>query len=364
MISDWIIKTTRHLHLSEEQIAAQANLPEAQHLRVTNAQRIIYPGKNHDKWWDLERLKDRLVDAIDIFEYLHVGAAGIWVFDCSSAHEGLAANALNVNNMNVHLGGKQTIMQDTIGPLNHPAPENGKSDTPGHLQTMVYAHDHPNPDLAGKAKGMATVVKERESVYNRLIKEVGSDKKVIGKCSQCRKSATKKDAECRVALAEMASQEDSLDDAILDEASGIAEESQNKWCCLYQVISLQKDFVNEKPEIQHYLEGTGHVCMFYPKFHCEINPIEMLWGYIKYCEWMHIILHYLISEASTGFHAASDGKFLMAKLLVPQCLNMADVPTIRQFFRKSWCYMDAYQYMSHTTFRHYYLTMFTEQKRP
>jgi hypothetical protein len=46
---------------------------------------------------------------------------------------------------------------------------------------------------------------------------------------------------------------------------------------------LQDDFVNEKPDIQHYLEGRGHVCIFYPKFHCEINPIEMLWGYMKYC---------------------------------------------------------------------------------
>jgi len=68
--------------------------------------------------------------------------------------------------------------------------------------------------------------------------------------------------------------------------------------------------------------------MFYSKFHCKINPIEMLWGYMKYCEHMHIMFHYMISETSTGFFAASDGKFLMAKLLVSQCLNMADILTI------------------------------------
>ena len=36
-ISNWISERTGHLALSEEQIAAQANLPESQRLRVTDA---------------------------------------------------------------------------------------------------------------------------------------------------------------------------------------------------------------------------------------------------------------------------------------------------------------------------------------
>jgi hypothetical protein len=119
-------------------------------------------------------------------------------------------------------------------------------------------------------------------VYDQLVAEVGGEKKVFGKCSQCWKSAAKKDAERRVALAEMAGQEDSLDDTVLEEASEVIDELQNRWCCLSRVLSLQDDFINEKPKIQHDLEGRGHICMFYPKFHCEINPIEMLWGYMKY----------------------------------------------------------------------------------
>jgi hypothetical protein len=123
---------------------------------------------------------------------------------------------------------------------------------------------------------MAVVVKERQSVYSRLVKEVVSEKKVVRKCGQCQKSAVKKDTERHVAMAEMAGQEDTLDDTILEDASEVVDKPENKWCCLYQVLSLQEDFANEKPEIQHYLEGRGHICMFYPKFHCEINPIEML----------------------------------------------------------------------------------------
>lgn len=90
-----------------------------------------------------------------------------------------------------------------------------------------------------------------------------------------------------------------------------AEESEtisvDKWCCISRVLSFQEDFVNEKPLLQHYLEDRGHVCMFLPKFHCELNPIKMLWGYAKY-----------------RYHNASDGKFATAKVLVPQCLDLCD----------------------------------------
>lgn len=232
----------------------------------------------------MAQLKDQLKDAVDIFKFLHADAVGVWVFDCSSSHKGLASNALNVNNMNVNPGGKQTLLRDTIIPLNNPPPKSGELNTHGLPQTMVFPNNHPEPNLVGKAKEMLAIIKEQKSVYDKLVSEAGSEKKVFSKCGECHKSAAKKDAECRVAQAEMAGQEDTLDDTVLEEASTAVKEPKSKWCCLSQVLSLQDDFVNEKPEIQHYLEGRGHICMFYPKFHCKINLIEMLWGYMKYHE--------------------------------------------------------------------------------
>src|SRR5882762_2129277 len=219
MISDWIIETCGWLRLSPEQVVDQAKLPQASRLRVTNAHRIIYPGKNHDKWWDLPQLKDQLADTVDIFKYLHPDAVGVWVFDCSSSHEGLAADALNVNNMNVNPGGKQTLMQNTVIPPTNPPPKDGEIDTRGLVQEMVFPQDHPDPKLAGKAKGMVAVLKERRSVYDRLVQEVGGEKKVVGKCVQCHKLAVKKDAERRVAMAEMAGQDDSIDDRVIEDAA-------------------------------------------------------------------------------------------------------------------------------------------------
>jgi hypothetical protein len=99
-------------------------------------------------------------DAVDICEYLHPNAVAVWVFDCSSSHEGLAPDALNVNNMNVHPSGKQTLIHKTIIPLNKPPPQDGRVDMRGHVQTMVFPHNHLDPKLAGQAKGMLAVLKE------------------------------------------------------------------------------------------------------------------------------------------------------------------------------------------------------------
>ena len=130
-ICGWICKTTGHLKLSDEQIAAQSKLPKLQCLKVTNSHKIIYPGKNHDAWWDLKQLMDQMQHAINIFEYLHPDKVGIWLFNCSSAHEGIAEDALNINNMNINPGGKQWHLHPTVIPINNPPPKPGHPDTQG-----------------------------------------------------------------------------------------------------------------------------------------------------------------------------------------------------------------------------------------
>src|ERR1700729_2208824 len=99
-ISNWICETTGQLALSKEQITQQSQLPPEARLKATDARKIIYPGKNHDTWWDLAQLMEQTKTTVDIFKYLHSEKVEIWLFNCSSAHKGLAANTLNVNNMN------------------------------------------------------------------------------------------------------------------------------------------------------------------------------------------------------------------------------------------------------------------------
>src|ERR1700720_2484893 len=149
-------------------------------------------------------------------------------------------------------------------------------------QDMVYPADHPEQKLRGLPKGLKAVLEERVSVWDELMTRRNG--KVNGKCKQCKKSQVKKDAERQIAEAEAMGREDGLTDKDLVEAEESVEESEDKWCCMYKVMSLQDDFVNEKPQLQHDLEARGHICLFLPKFHCELNPIELVWGYAKYCE--------------------------------------------------------------------------------
>ena len=52
-------------------------------------------------------------------------------------------------------------------------------------------------------------------------------------------------------------------------------------CCARAILSAQPVFVNERNWLQTVVEERGHSQIFPPKFHCELNFIEMVWGYTK-----------------------------------------------------------------------------------
>jgi hypothetical protein len=46
-------------------------------------------------------------------------------------------------------------------------------------------------------------------------------------------------------------------------------------CCLARILANHKDFFYQKSAIKKLLLARGYVCVFLPKFHYELNPIEM-----------------------------------------------------------------------------------------
>ena len=50
--------------------------------------------------------------------------------------------------------------------------------------------------------------------------------------------------------------------------------SQN--CSMAWLLSQQEDFMNLPSMLELMIKEKGHECLFLPKFHCELNPIEMV----------------------------------------------------------------------------------------
>ena len=56
------------------------------------------------------------------------------------------------------------------------------------------------------------------------------------------------------------------------------------------ILADHDDFKNEKCHVDRFLSNIGHTCVFIPKFHCELNPIERVWAQSKrytraYCDY-------------------------------------------------------------------------------
>jgi hypothetical protein len=52
-------------------------------------------------------------------------------------------------------------------------------------------------------------------------------------------------------------------------------------CCNKRILECQNDFKQQKSLVQETIEAAGHLCIFLPKFHCELNYIEFFWGVMK-----------------------------------------------------------------------------------
>ena len=151
----------------------------------------------------------------------------VFAFDNSSSHAKLANDILNAANMNLNPGGKQPIMRDTV--FN------------GQVQSMVFSADYLDEKLCGKPKGIKVILQER-GLWGSGLKGVYGNKEV------------------------------SL---------------ENPRCYTHHVLAAQEDFLNQKPILQEVIEGLGHKVIFYSKFHCELNYIEMYWGVAKHYAWQN-----------------------------------------------------------------------------
>ena len=99
-------------------------------------------------------------------------------------------------------------------------------------------------------------------------------------------------------------------------------------CCARAVLSRELDFVEQKEWLEETVEDElGFKIIFFPKYHCELNYIELVWGWIK------------------GYHRRNctyNFKDLEANL--PDTMdNQIPLPTIQRYFRYCLRFMSGYR---------------------
>ena len=243
MVSDFIDQHNRYLKLTDAEFAA---VKQADRRAVQSARVLLEYGVEHEGYWTSEKFMANVKNAMKIakFKYPSQLHTVCWVFDQSSCHRAFAEDALNAKHMNVHPGGAQPKMRDTIWA--------------GKLQRMTLADGTP--------KGMKLVLKERGI-----------------------NSATPKGDDMRT------------------------------------ILSFHHDFRNEKTLVEQFILDEGHQVVFLPKFHCELNPIERVWGQAK-C------------------HCRQYSNYTLARLrnIIHPALDSVSTDLILKYFRKIGDYEMAY----------------------
>ena len=53
------------------------------------------------------------------------------------------------------------------------------------------------------------------------------------------------------------------------QCEGFKCESGKVDCCCRRLLFSQPDFVNQKSHLEELITSRGHICDFYPKYHCS-----------------------------------------------------------------------------------------------
>lgn len=228
---------------------------------IQRAKKIICPGSNGDNWWTAEDVVKQTIDSIAIFNRLFPDKVGLWVYDQSSAHASLPPGAIRPFAMNRGNGGTQKKNSDTVVPENVP----GES-MRNQVQEMTTKD--------GLVKGLEQVLKERGYQTDGI----------HSKCSPVCPAETSQD------------------------------------CCLARMLSRQEDVRSQISMLEAAITCRGHLCIFLPKFHCELNPIEMYWGQTK-----------------RKYRDSQESKLTFAhqRALVEKCLDDYSLETLRKYINRA-----------------------------
>jgi len=208
-----------------------------------------------DIWWDGEKLLEHIkTKAIPLFQAEFPGCRALVLFDNAKTPSKYADDALRVSKMNLADGGKHAKKMRTTYVLDRSHPQGG------YFRSIILEDATP--------KGLKTVLTERGLWPT-------SGEHFLTQC------------------------------CIITPAGNTTPNSRclkGGTCCARALLASQPDFKALRGELEKAIEAAGHMILFYPAFHCELNFIEYFWGAAKRytrlnCGYDFPSLQHLVSEA-------------------------------------------------------------------
>lgn len=300
---------------------------------------MIEPGKNKDGYWTNADLVNQLRKVAPLFSRTHPGCKGLFVFDNSQNHHAAPPDGLSTASMNVSDGGKRgnLLMRDGW------FIKNGEK----IIQKMV--------DANGVAKGLETILMERGLLQqcppgsSRCKSKVGftsilqHEADIINLGLDVNTLAIEDSSTVSEAWANVTGtftnaagivvqqkfvrangQKKGLKSILMER--GLLTKNHITQKEMVGILSQQPDFVEQKEWLSEEVVKTGHLIDYFPKFHCELNCIERVWGYSK-----------RIVRGECDYTIES------LRLNVPKAINSIPPDTMKRFFRSSFRYIQAYK---------------------
>ncbi|KAF9503146.1 hypothetical protein BS47DRAFT_1374494 [Hydnum rufescens UP504] len=223
---------------------------------------LLRPSKEHDGYFTCDGVLAQATKAMDLLDQYYPNEDHVFIYDNVTTHKKQAEDALSARHMLKYppkrIGkGKNTVenwglkvpLIDTNGKAVH-GPD-GKvikiftkmvdaKFADGTPQPLYFPNNHPRHP--GLFKGMEVILEEH-GFHN--VKSLKPECKGF----KCKPTATD--------------------------------------CCCHHILFNQPDFTNVKSLLEDLCESQGYTVIFLPKFHPELNFIEMCWGYGKqvYCQY-------------------------------------------------------------------------------
>ena len=200
--------------------------------------KLFEAGKNREGWFTNKDLVEQFEDLVPLIKRLHADCDIVIAFDNSMTHHAKVPDGLDVGNLKMSDGmSSHTKVKMKAGWY-----YSGSGEIV--VQSMQFAD--------GIQKGVKTILTERGKHKNAL----GND--LILQCKPCREKVSDESRQ-----------------------EGIANGNILPLCCASFVLSHEQDFLEQEEWLTEVVKKAGFEIIFYPKYHCELNYIEMVWGWTK-----------------------------------------------------------------------------------